>query len=253
MSGRIDYAFVHGGGQGSWVWQETLAALERQLGAKAGKLLALDVPGCGVKRGRCTDDFGMDDIGAELIADIEAAGAKDVILVGHSQGGQALDFMVKQRPALFRRLIYVSCSAPLPGQNVLQMIGTSLHGENGAEVGWPIDPETSTMAQRFTLMFCNDMTDSGTSEFLAKLGKDMWPKQSYSFTDWSYAHLGDVPATFVLCLKDLSLPPSWQEIFAGRLKVQRVLRIDAGHQAMNTRPEGLAEILIQEALQTSAL
>jgi pimeloyl-ACP methyl ester carboxylesterase len=183
-----------------------------------------------------------------LIADIDAAGAKDVILVGHSQAGQAMNSMVKLRPGLFQRLVYVSCSAPLPGQNVQQMIGTGLHGASSAQVGWPIDPTSSTVAERYTLMFCNDMQDPAKSDFLAKLGKDMWPRQSYSFSGWTYGHLDAVPATFVICLKDLSLPPPWQEIFAARVNAQKRVRIDAGHQVMNTRPEGLAEILRLEAL-----
>lgn len=248
MGNRVDYVFIHGGGQGGWVWQEAIAALQRQLHGETGKLLALDVPGCGEKRGRRTDDLTMDDIARDLIADIEAAGAKNVILVGHSQAGQAMNFMVKLKPGLFRRLVYVSCSAPLPGQNVLQMIGTGLHGANSAEVGWPVDPKSSSVAERFTLMFCNDMQGSAKSDFLAKLGKDMWPRQSYSFSAWTYAHLAAVPATFVICLKDLSLPPPWQETFAARVNAQKLVRVDAGHQVMNTRPQALAEILRLEAL-----
>jgi pimeloyl-ACP methyl ester carboxylesterase len=247
VSNRVDYVFIHGGGQGGWVWQETLAALNRQLNGQTGKLLALDVPGCGAKRARPTADLSMEDIARDLIADIESAGAKDLILVGHSQAGQAMNFMVKQKPTLFRRLVYVSCSAPLPGQTVQQMIGVGLHGANSAEVGWPVDPKTSSVAQRYTLMFCNDMQAAASSEFLAKLGKDMWPQQSYTFDGWTYQHLAAVPATFVICLKDLSLPPPWQEVFAARVNAQKLVRIDAGHQVMNTRPEGLAEILRHEA------
>jgi pimeloyl-ACP methyl ester carboxylesterase len=248
LSNRVDYAFLHGGGQGGWVWQETIAALRRQLEGEAGELLALDVPGCGRKRGRPTDDLTMDDTARELIADIEAAGAKDVILVGHSQAGQAMNSMVKLKPGLIQRLVYVSCSAPLPGQNVQQMIGTGLHGAHSAEVGWPIDPKSSSAAERYALMFCNDMQGLARSDFLAKLGKDMWPRQSYSFSGWTYGHLDAVPATFVICLKVLSLPPPWEVIFAARVNGQKLVRIDAGHLVMNTRPEGLAEILRFEAL-----
>jgi hypothetical protein len=43
------------------------------------------------------------------------------------------------------------------------------------------------------------------------------------------------------------LIPAWQAIFAERLRVKRLLHIDAGHQVMNTRPEALAELLRVEA------
>jgi pimeloyl-ACP methyl ester carboxylesterase len=247
MSHRVDYAFVHGGGQGGWVWQETIAALERQLQGAAAGLLALDVPGCGEKRGRSTDDLTMDDIARELNAELERAGMRDIILVGHSQGGQAVNFMVKHEPGLFRRMVYVACSAPLPGQNVQQMIGGGLHGANSSEVGWPVDPKKSSVAERYALMFCNDMQKSEQTAFLAKLGNDRWPPQSYTFTAWAYDYLDAVPATYVMCLEDLSLPPPWQKTFASRLKARKIVRIDAGHQVMNTRPEALAEILRQES------
>ena len=67
-----DFVFLHGGGQGSWIWNETLAALAQQSGGRA-RCHALDIPGCGTKRGRDTSAIAFDDIAPELIADIEAA------------------------------------------------------------------------------------------------------------------------------------------------------------------------------------
>jgi hypothetical protein len=52
VSAPVDYALLHGGGQGSWVWDETIAALGVQGGGTFGRALALDAPGCGAKRGR---------------------------------------------------------------------------------------------------------------------------------------------------------------------------------------------------------
>lgn len=243
-----DYAFLHGGGQGSWVWQETIEALRRQTDDAFGRALALDVPGCGEKRGRATDGLSLDEVARELVSDIENAGMKQVVLVGHSQGGQAMVFMLRHRPELFRRAVYVSCSIPLPGQNVSEMIGKGAHGSNGDEVGWPFEPSAVTdMNERFALMFCNDMTAEQKSAFLGKLGKDMWPMRSYTETNWSCNHLDIVPASFVACLQDAILTVPWQEKFAERLKASRRIRIDAGHQVMTTRPHALAEILRHEA------
>ncbi len=246
MGQQFDFAFVHGGGQGGWVWEETIAALELQTGG-ACRVLALDAPGCGAKRDRNTDDLTMDDVARELVADIEAAGVMDVILVGHSQAGQALPWMAELRPNLFRRLVYVTCSCPLVGQTIQQMMGREPHGSHPDEVGWPFDPAKATGAAGYPLMFCNDMGPAQSNAFLAKLGKDRWPPRTYAQSDWRYDHLGEVPASYVICLQDMCLPASWQETFADRLKVQRRVRIDAGHQVMNTRPHALAEIIRQEA------
>jgi pimeloyl-ACP methyl ester carboxylesterase len=246
MSQHFDIAFVHGGGQGGWVWEATIAALKLQTN-NAVRALALDAPGCGAKRERVTDGIGMEEVARELVADIQAAGMSRVILVGHSQAGQALPAMAALQPGLFRRLVYVSCSYPLPGQTVLQMMGRGLHGSHADEVGWAYDRSTTPKAERFPIMFGNDMDAEQIATMTAKLGRDAWPAKTYSQSDWRYDQLGVVPATYVVCLQDMSLPVAWQEIFAARLKTERQVRIDAGHLVMSTRPQALAEVLRFEA------
>jgi pimeloyl-ACP methyl ester carboxylesterase len=245
MTEPVDYAFVHGGGQGGWVWDETIEALKRQTDGAFGRALALDAPGCGTKRGREGEDLDPEAIAAELVGDIEAAGFRDVVLVGHSQAGMELPFMAELRPGLFRRLVYLTCSAPPAGRSTLSMMGQGLHGSNPDEVGWPV--LGGDMHARFRAMFCNDMTPAETDAFLGKLGRDMWPAPTYSASNWRYGHLDATPSSYVLCLQDQALTPAWQERFAERLRCQRIVRLDAGHQAMNTRPHALAEALRLEA------
>jgi pimeloyl-ACP methyl ester carboxylesterase len=245
MTLPVDYVFLHGGGQGGWVWRETMAALEQQGGL--GRTIALDAPGCGSKRGRDTVALGVDDVVTELLADISASGSKQVVLVGHSQAGTILPRLAERQPGLFRRLVYVSCIAPSPGLSILQQMGSGRRGSNQDEVGWPFDPATIAGNERYSLMFCNDMSAAESSTFLAKLGRDAWPAQTMSASDWRYDHLGSVPSTYVTCLRDGILPLPWQETFATRLQVQRTVCIDAGHQVMNTRPHALAEVFRYDA------
>jgi pimeloyl-ACP methyl ester carboxylesterase len=244
MSKPIDYVFLHGGVQGGWVWDETIAALDRQTGDHHGRTLALDVPGCGAKRGRDADGLGPDDVAAELIADIEAAGLSEALLVGHSQAGTVLPRMVALRPKLFRRVVYVSCIAPLPGQTVRNFRDELPDvGDAAARAAWPAgDPRELLRA-----LFCNDMTPDQASAFMAKLGSDAWPERMHDVCDWRYEHLEATPGSYFVCLRDATLPPAWQAVFADRLKACRRVRLDAGHQVMNTRPHALAEALRYEA------
>lgn len=244
---KHDFVFLHGGGQGGWVWQDTIDALQQQTDGKFGRALALDAPGCGNKRGRDTAAMDVDDVVTELLADIEAQNMKDIILVGHSQAGTILPKLVERAPQLFRRVVYVSCIAPAPTQNIMQQMGSGLQGANENEVGWPFDPRAVEPRQRYSLLFCNDMNEVSANEFLDKLGPDTWPAKTMTAANWRYDHLADVPATYVICLSDQVLPMAWQETFAARLHVQNKAFIDAGHQAMNTRPQALAELLRHEA------
>jgi pimeloyl-ACP methyl ester carboxylesterase len=218
-----NFVFLHGGGQGSWVWDETMQALERQAGSESLRVLLLDIPGCG--------------------RDIERAGLRDIILVGHSQAGTVLPLLIEARPALIRRSVFVSCLAPLTGQTALEWVATMPDADSTLKS----QASTVDMRSRYRAMFCNDMSPEEAQIFLDKLQKDAWPAAFYQESPWRYDHLGAVPSSYVLCLRDATLPPRWQEIFAERFKAQRLVRIDAGHQVMNTRPHALAEVLRIEA------
>ena len=239
-------AFLHGGGQGGWVWQATIAELHRLTGGKFGRALALDISGCGQKRNKDTTDLTFSAIIDELMADLDNAGMTDMVLVGHSQAGTVLPHLAERRPALFRRLVYVACSIPLPGQNVIEMVGDRLHGDDEDKVEWPVAPKTTDIRERTEIMFCNDMDTLKTADFMGKLGSDQWPLASYAETNWRFKNLDAVPATYVLCLQDNILPVSWQEKFAGRFHAEEILRVDAGHQVMITQPDVLAKILLEK-------
>ena len=58
------------------------------------------------------DELTLEDVATEFIEDIERAGMENVVLVGHSVGGQAMALMAELQPELFRRLVYVSCLIP---------------------------------------------------------------------------------------------------------------------------------------------
>ena len=240
------FVFLHGGGQGGWVWDETIAAINRQSGG-AARSLTLDGPGCGAKRGRDTAQMTFEAINRELLADIEAAGVSDVVLVGHSQAGSHLPALLGLRPDLFRKLVFVSCIAPDPGLTVIEMTGKRMREPGRAQSSAAFTDETMPMRERYRAMFCNDMGSEHAEQFLDKLGSDQWPASCYTHNAWSYDHLADVPVSYVLCLQDAILPVEWQERFAERVHAASTPRIDAGHQVMNTRPEALAEILLIEA------
>ncbi len=235
-----DFALLHGGGQGSWVWDDVVQRLE----AAGARVLALDVPGCGTKRGRDVSALTADEAAAELIADCHSAGLSDIVLVGHSLAGSILPRMAKLAPELIAKLVYVTCSAPLPGVSFRGQMGEGLQGSHPDQVGWPVDPAKHSADERYRLMFCNDMSHDEATAFLAKMGKDEWPMDPLTCTDHSYDHLAAVPSTYIVCLQDAGLPPVWQLRFAERLHCERVLELAAGHQAMTTQAEALVEIIL---------
>ena len=157
-----------------------------------------------------------------------------------------LERMAKLAPELIARLVYVTCSAPLPGVSFRGQMGEGLQGANPDEVGWPVLPATHSADECYRLMFCNDMSHVEATAFLAKMGGDVWPMDPLTCTDHGYDHLAAAPSTYIVCVQDAGLPPEWQRRFAKRLHCERVVELEAGHQAMVTKPERLVEMLLAE-------
>ncbi len=243
-----DIVLLHGGGQAGWVWAETIMAIRLEAGGAAGRILTLDVPGCGAKRAHDTREMSLPEVIAELAEELDAKDVCNALLVGHSQAGTLLPGLILSRSDRIARAVYFTCAAPSQGQTLAQMMGHGLHGSAENEVGWPLDPAVTSPTDLFRAAFCNDMDEDLSRSFLAKLGSDNWPAAcGNAWTSWPYDAARHVPATYVIALADQILPVAWQERFAARLNADRLVRIDSGHQGMNTRPFSLAEILIAEA------
>jgi pimeloyl-ACP methyl ester carboxylesterase len=243
-----DFVLVHGGGQGGWVWAETIAAIRLEAGEAAGRIFALDVPGCGEKRGWDTSAMSIPDVIELFAAELDANDVRDALLVGHSMAGTLLPGLVAARSDRIARAVYYTCAAPSQGQTIVQMMGRGVQGSAENEVGWPLDPEIASFRELFEAAFCDDMDEEMAPTFLDKLGKDNWPEACRKdWNSWHYDAARHVPATYVIALADKILPVAWQERFAARVNASRLVRIDSGHQGMNTRPFSLAEILIAEA------
>lgn len=251
-AGDVDVVLVHGGGQGAWAWDEVVEALARQAGPGdgLGRVLALDVPGCGTKRDRDTAGLDVDDVAADLLADVDAAGVRRAVVVGHSQAGTVLPRLVAARPGTFVAAVHVSCSAPAPGQTIAALMGTDRRGEHPEEVGWVRTGQGPEADRR--AMFCNDMDPDQVARFGHRWGHDAWPDRCRSAdASWASDPPPGVASTYVLLLRDAALPLPWQERFAARLGVDRTVRIDAGHQVMQTRPHALAEVVLAEVRRAS--
>jgi pimeloyl-ACP methyl ester carboxylesterase len=247
MTNDVAIAFLHGGKQGSWVWDEVRAAIKQQAGARAPEMVALDVPGCGIKSGPNVESLALADVMTELTADLGAVNASRLMLVGHSQAGTVLPRLAAAQRGRVAKIVYLACSVPAEGQTLAAMLGTGRQGEHEDQVGWPFDRETTSPEAMFSTMFCNDMKPAAQSAFLAKLGGDDWPSAcATTDTVWGCEAVRDIPTHYVIALRDQILTPPWQERFAARLGASEISRIDAGHQLMQTRPQAVAETLLAQ-------
>jgi pimeloyl-ACP methyl ester carboxylesterase len=239
-NGMADLILLHGGEHGSWCWEPLLKELDK---GPFGRILALDMPGCGSKRGRDTSELTQAQIARELNDDVRAAGIDKGILLGHSIAGVLLPQMVIDAPELYSRLLFLATCVPGEGQSVMEQLGSSLHGEDPEHVGWPVDPATSTPEQLSIAMFGQDLSQEQLGWLLGEVAKDHTPPAVALHPVTRAGYAGRVPASFILTLRDNILPAAWQRRFAERAGCTEIIEIDTPHEPFMSHPALLAKVL----------
>lgn len=237
-----DLVLLHGGRHGSWCWAPLLDAFEQQ-SSRFERVITLDMPGCGSKRGRDVSSLQLDDVVNELNEDLRALGVSHAVLLGHSVAGALMPLMTIAAPQLYSRLIYLSCALPEEGQSIMELLGTGLHGESPEHVGWPLDPTKSTPQALAMAMFGQDLSEQTLDWLLSEISQDSTPPcvatESISRAGYSQT----LPATYIITLRDNILPADWQRRFAQRAGASAVIEIDTAHEPFLSHPRLLAEIV----------
>lgn len=217
---------IHGGAHGAWCWEPLLPHLDRDA-------LALDLPGRGAKPADLAT-LTAADFAASVAADIEAVGIRRAILVGHSLAGITLPRVLELAPGRIAHAVFVACVVPPEGQNVLDAIAIS-------DELRPRGPELLDEA-RTRAMFCSDMDEAQARFVLSRLcpeavGPMLEPTRLAGLRC-------AVPRSYVKLLRDQTLSPAQQDEFARNAGPGcTVYELDAGHDAMVSRPRELAAVL----------
>ena len=238
-----DIVFLHGAGHGSWCWSPLLAEL-RKTPALFGRLITLDEPGAGNKRGQDLSKETISSIARALNDELRAAHIRNAVLVGHSLAGVLLPMMAAEDPFLFSDLIFLQTIAPKEGQTMHDQMGRGLHGEDPERVGYPFDPSNMPAPELYTALFGVDFNEEQLHWLLAEMAQDATPM---ALLEETVTRKGYDPALFrtvyVLAKRDPILPPVWQRRFAERLGCRQIVEIDTPHEAFISHPKLLADTL----------
>jgi pimeloyl-ACP methyl ester carboxylesterase len=166
----------------------------------------------------------------------------DVILVGHSYGGMVIS-EAGNNPKV-KALVYVAAFAPMPGQSVNAILSAfppppwfaSLHADAGGYVTWPADTWASEFAgvspdEQAVLFAVQHPTFYGVND--NPVGDTV---------AWSSR-----PVTSVVAQGDHIIPAPLQMAFAEAMG-STVVPVDAGHLAMVSAPEAVANAIIAAAV-----
>lgn len=245
----MDFVFLHGGNHGGWCWDKVADALKDKLGDELGTIVQLDIPGCGSKREVEYEHLDLSDVVTELTDDVRRTVSKDAVFVGHSMAGLVMPEMVALAPELYCGAIFATCCVPTIGASIMETMGTSLHGQNPNEVGWPIDPSTASPEELSKAMFCEDSwPEELVTWLLSETEKDNWPPLLATEKVNRSDTANFIPTAYVTAKRDNILPLDWQHKFAERIgATNNIVEIDAAHELMISHPSELAKAIIDIA------
>jgi pimeloyl-ACP methyl ester carboxylesterase len=220
----MTFVLIHGGMHGAWCWDPMVPHLD-------GSSLAVDLPGRGKKPGDL-EKLTLADFAASVVADVEAARISRAILVGHSMAGLTIPAVIERIPERVAGVVFVSCLIPRDGQSLWSAM--SMEAASGTPQGLDL-----AEARR---MFCNDMDETQARFNLERLCPEAPRPMSEPV---SLAGLRrPLPRSYVKLLRDQALPPALQDEFIRNAGPGcQVIELDAGHNAMVSRPRELAAIL----------
>lgn len=237
------FLLVHGSNHGAWCWRDLIAALSA-LGHEAQ---AIDLPSVSPDPATLTDVTLEDDANA-----ICAALTGPTVLVGHSAAGFAITRAAALAPGHLAALVYLCAYVPHPGATVTSLARAAPgHPLKGA-----LEIDRTHRAYRFR-----------DASLAANLYGDC-PAETRAF---ARARLGwqaagpqaepvdpppaEIPAHYITCTTDRTIPPAQQRDMAGKLPAATVHEIATGHSPFFAAPGALAALLdrIAGAPRTAAL
>jgi pimeloyl-ACP methyl ester carboxylesterase len=226
------FALVHGAWLGGWCWERLTPELE----SKGHRVITMDLP---------VDDSSasFDDYADIVCGAIAGILGDDLVLVGHSMGGQTVPLVAARRQT--RRLVYLCGVPPTPGRPFAEQMakesemlntdytrGLSEKDSEGRR-SW-VDEE---LLRYHVLGDCDDPTASDAFARLRPQSIEPY-KVPCSLPAYPAAD-----TTYVLCTEDRMVNPQWSRRIAHDWLNAELIELPGGHSPFLSRPRELAEVL----------
>lgn len=231
---------VHGGGLAADSWELVVHEIHKR--EPELTVVAPDMPGRRGKPGDLTR-LTIADLVDSLVVDIESAGLRDIVVVGHSIGGMTLPGLAgKLGAARVRELIFAAAFLPSEGMALVDSLPWFLARIARSFVKGGVPRETPRWLARFAYL---NGVPARRREFMA--GKLYAESLRILVEKVSWRGMPeDIPRTWILTLRDRAIAPKLQRKNIQALGgVQTLIEIDTCHCLMVSEPERLAEILVE--------
>jgi pimeloyl-ACP methyl ester carboxylesterase len=226
------FTLVHGAWHGAWCWERLMP----ELAARGHRVIAMDLP---------IDDSSatFDDYADVVCAAVERVDGDDLILVGHSMGGQTVPLVAARRP--LRHLVYVCGVPPIPGRKFVEqmaeepdMLNPDYRNGLGEKDSEGRRKWTDKALAHFHIL--GDCDESTASAAFARLR----PQSIEPYkVRCSLAEYPTVATTYVVCEEDRMVNPGWSRRIARDWLNADLVELPGDHSPFYSRPADLADVL----------
>jgi pimeloyl-ACP methyl ester carboxylesterase len=237
MPSIYTFVLVHGAWHGAWCWRRVIANLR-----SAGHVVfAPTLTGFGERVHLTRADLTIEDFATDIVNVISAEELTDVILVGHSFGGNPVSAVADRVPERLKQLVYIDTLMLKDGESMFSVLDPAIVAQRielaeKTSGGITIPPPSS---EAF------GVTDPADAEWLRRQLTPL-PLNCYRAPIHLKHPLGNgVRKTFIACTNPIYRPAVPTHEWIKTQADWRYLELSTGHDAMVTNPEGLAEMLIQ--------
>jgi pimeloyl-ACP methyl ester carboxylesterase len=226
---------VHGGSFAGSCWDLVVEQLELE----GRPVLAVDLPGRGAHPAP-PEEITFDRAAASVVADIDAAGFEDVVLVGHSLAGASMPATIGKLGDRVRHAVFVACTVPDQASSCLDMLPPDMQefARPALEAG-EVGMLSEEMAKE---VFGNDLDDAQFAWMVERMVPERAPRLLLEPVDLSPLRAA-FPRTWVRPVHDAIVDPERQLHYAVNVGDCEVIDLDAGHMCMISQPLKLTEII----------
>ena len=226
----MSFVLIHGATLGANCWDRLTPLLD-------GEVLAVDLPGRGVRADVDVRTVTLDECGKAVADDIIDRDLDDIVLVGHSFGGVTVPRVMALVPDRTRHVVLLSAVVPEDGTRVLDQIDPEVRTSVEAGIAGGVY-SVGLDAARY--MLCNDADDDQSEFILGRLVDDAAAMLAETVDLGGYRL--PIPRTYVQLSRDQCYPPDLQAKSTERTGAE-VVTLESGHMAMVTIPDQVAAVL----------
>ena len=233
------FVLIHGTWHGGWAWQEVVRHL-----SKAGhRAEAPTLPGHGP--GAMRVGITHQDCVRAVVDFIHQHNLENVVLVGHSFGGSVAQKVAEEIPMRIERTVFLDALIVEDGHCVFDELPADYVAMFSQLAGASSD---NTMLIPWEIWRENFIQDA-----IEPLARSLWEQLSPEPNQVNLDKLClkgfyslAIPKSFIHCRHDKSLPSGYfHPRMSSRLGAFKLLEMDGSHEVMFTRPEELADKIVE--------